>query len=186
MKQGSTAELRRWAHEEAFVRGDECPHITCDEILETLDRLCDEIDGTTEQKRTIDTILQELMAVSKKYPEGRRESRIRAEEGCIQERRRRARERLITRMRTYLYAAWQLSQESTKYDFHRALDETYAATCEVWELHASDTFDTRVRRVLAHVTSTDICDQYHHPIDMKTKKGLVCWIIATSRLSMEC
>lgn len=184
MNQGSTAELRRWAHEDAFVRGDEYPHITCDNILETLDRLCDEIDGTTEQERTIDTILQELMTISSKYPGEKQERRIR-EEGCIRERRMRARERLIARMRTYLHAAWRLSHESTKYDFHRALDEAYDATCDVWELHDSDTFDTRVRHALAHVTSTDICDQYHHPIDMKTKKGLVCWIIATSRLSME-
>lgn len=173
MGQTITAEIRRWAHEDAFVRGDDCPRLTCDEILETLDRLCDEIDGTTKQEHTIDTILQALMMTSGKHPVEQRKGRILA------------RELLIAQMRSYLYAAWRLNQESTEYTFSRALTEAYDATCDVWELHAGDTFDTRVRHALAHVTSAAICDQYRRPIDTETKKGLVCWLIATSRLSME-
>jgi hypothetical protein len=37
-----------WAHRDAFVRGDEYPHVTCDEILEVIDEF------TAQMRRTIE------------------------------------------------------------------------------------------------------------------------------------
>lgn len=173
MQQTKTKELRRWAHEDAFVRGDEYPRITCDEILATIDAIADEIDGKTETDPSIDKILTLLRKVSNENPApGSRDLQI-------------SREGLIARMRAYLHSAYEMYKCVNRYAFGKMLEDAYEATIDTWELHEGASFDHRVRSVLAHICCVPLQDYYRSPIPIREKKGLACWLIATDQLTMR-
>lgn len=45
-------EFWLWAHKDAFIRDDEYPHISCDEILETIDHFTQQMQRAIEHQAT--------------------------------------------------------------------------------------------------------------------------------------
>lgn len=170
MPERRTEAIRRWAHEEAFTRAGDPPDITCDEILQTLDELCDEVDGTRPRQRTIDHLLISLNRVMAANPAPGLGGLDVARDG------------LCARMRQCLYAAWAASKRCGPYEFDRLLTEALDATIETWETRCGSTIDSCVRAALAHIACVPMADHRRRPLDVRVKKGLVCWLVATSRL----
>lgn len=160
-----TERLRRWAHEDAFIRGDEPPHISCDEILKTLDGLCDEIDGKHNEPTSLkDAIanVDRIMGIDVTQPHDYPPTEH---------------EKLATRMRTYIRAIQDMREQTSDYEFGITLCEAYEAVIDMWEMAHDMSLDQRIRTVLAHISLVSLHDRYRQPLKVKERKGLVCWLI---------
>lgn len=177
MAQRRTEALRKWAHEEAFVRGDEWPHIPCHAILETLDRLCDEIDDIAPANPTLEEVsgsLNELIHMSSPDALGDI-SALKAEQ-----------DRFAERTEGYIRSVWDMAQEMSAHEFEELLDQAYEASIEQWETR--DQYDPspalRIHQALFHIAKISLFSRWG-PIGIREKKGLVCWLVATGRLPVE-
>lgn len=168
MPTDATLELRRWAHEDAFVRGDEPPHISCDEILATIDALCDEIDGRAPKAPSIDHYLTVIWRV------------VNADKNATPE----MRERIGSRLVRYLNTARRLAQELGEYRFETLCLAAYEATIDVWDLTQDEDACRRLCRLMEHVTCVDL-SKANARTDLACieKKALAAYLVATGRLT---
>lgn len=162
-----TLELRRWAHEDAFIRGDEPPRIACDEILATIDALCDEIDGHAPKAPSIDHYLTVIWRV------------VNTDQNTTPE----MRERIGSRLVRYLNTARSLAQELGEYRFETLCLAAYEATIDVWDLTQDEATCRRLCRLMAHITCVDLSKaNARTDLACVEKKALAAYLVATGRL----